>query len=141
MNTEPRRLIDPSQCPRCGGHNTAFLGSDGTPTESWLCHDCEANGEDDCCYDIIRSTQISSACWDTPDGPKEAYDSIWLARQAAPDMMDVVTDFDEAWHILQAALKQLDAHNPEMAAHARRILNDLQDAARIAIAKAEGRTA
>ena len=89
------RFIDPQMCPRCGGRNTKSLGRDGTPTESWICFDCEKTNEDYCCYDVTRSTQISSVSWDTPEGSQQVYDSDWQARQAAQSLLEAVDQLEK----------------------------------------------
>lgn len=54
---------------------------------------------------------------------------------AAPELLAACQSMDECWHILHAALKFID--NERIRNRAITILNDLQDGARSAVAKAK----
>ena len=70
------------------------------------------------------------------DQPRQAQDARLIA--AAPNLLAACWDVDEAWHIIHDALKHIGCE--EVRTHAVDLLNDLQDGARDAIAKATGET-
>jgi len=90
------RFIDPQMCPRCGGRNTERMGCDGTPTESRICFDCEKEDGEFCCYDVVRSEQISTVNWTTPDDDVHTVsDSDWLAREAAQSLLEALDQLEK----------------------------------------------
>lgn len=84
-NQLEHRKIDPTECPRCHGHNTEWLGDDGTPTGTYLCRHCEES------YDVARVQDIMSITWDDKDGQTHTlYDTNYMVRQAAQDLLAVL---------------------------------------------------
>jgi len=83
------RTIYPGQCPRCGGFNTSSAGRDGTPTETFVCHDCTKVNEDLDSYDVVRSEAIESVNWtDADEEYRTVYDTEYLARQEAQGLLE-----------------------------------------------------
>ncbi len=94
--TVEHKVINPDQCPRCGGLHTKFLGNDGTMTDSYICLDCdaknpEAEGESPGYYEVVRVDVIGSVIWtDEEEVEHEVHDTQYLAILEAENMVRVL---------------------------------------------------
>jgi hypothetical protein len=94
----PHRVIDKTQCPRCGGHHTECCGDDDTNDVMWVCLDCEAKDPDQSMYFVTYEDELVSVHWTVDDGTErgemhEVYDTEHVTRQAAAGMYDVLHEF------------------------------------------------
>jgi hypothetical protein len=122
------RFIEPNECPRCGGKNTQCLGNDGTMTAMYVCLDCEKKHPDNCGYDIVYSSQISSVNFEAWDETKElseehcVYDTEWIVKQEAGKLLEI------AKRMLEHHEAGTDSNPPEL----------MWDELRASVARAEG---
>ncbi len=89
------RIIDPTECPRCGGHRVELLGDDDTPTATYLCYDCENKDEYNATYDVVHDEAVEYVTWMDAEGKSHTiYDRDHLVKAAAADMLRVLFMLD-----------------------------------------------
>jgi len=81
------KKIDSHFCPRCGGTNTQSLGSDGLPTTTYLCLDCEQREGQEATYEVVHGNRIQSMVWDQDGETHEVYDERYILERHAPDLL------------------------------------------------------
>jgi hypothetical protein len=98
------KKINPTECPRCHGHNTHEVGSEDALCEARICDDCEGKNADVInggYYEVLYACEIERISWqdenDESDHPEEyeIYDDGYLLRQAAKDLFEAAVLFED----------------------------------------------
>jgi len=79
------RHIDAAECPRCGSTNISCSGGDpdGEPEGSVFCQQCAH------IYEVVREYGVKYVYWTDDEGEHTIYDTDYLARLAATDLLGV----------------------------------------------------